>query len=117
MLYHHPDDIWSPINKPTDPCQIQGCQCKKHNFPLHHLHQQGQGTGTLSRWCLVHTIEKGFCHRCGIMEIWHKDIGMCHTCEKDMMIKCASEGVTVKQFVDEMIKRSKNDLSPFRVIL
>lgn len=109
----HQDDIQSPINKPTDPCQIPGCQLKKHNIPLHHLHQQGQDSGTLSRWCIVHTIAKGFCHRCGTYEVWHKDTGLCRICEREMKVICDKEGVTVRAFVQEMIRRAKNDPSPF----
>jgi len=111
--YRHEDDVWTPINKPTDPCQISGCQLKKHKFPFHYIRQDLQPSGTLSRWCLKHTIEKGFCHHCGKPEIASKYTGMCRDCQRLMMLA----GFSPRGITDKLLQRSENDPSPYIITI
>jgi hypothetical protein len=105
----HPDDQWSPLQKPTDPCQISGCKLMKHKFPFpEKIIQQMPGAGSLSRWCISHTIDKGFCIRCGKMEIANRAAGMCKACEKTVNFICEQNapGYTAKDITKELIRRS-----------
>ena len=113
--FYHPDDQWTPINKPDDPCQMPNCQCKKHQFPFHFMREDGLPTGTLSRWCTKHTIEKGLCIRCSLLEIWHKDVGMCRSCERIVNAKLKSFNMSARDWTREMLKLSEETPSPYLI--
>jgi hypothetical protein len=114
----HEDDQHSPFLKPTDPCQVEGCTLQKHIFPHHRL-KQYTGVHGLSRWCAKHTIEKGFCLRCGTNEIAHKDTGMCRACERiiDYQASVVAPGLTAKDLTRQLLKESAERPATYRVNL
>jgi len=94
-------DFRLPFERCQGDKQHKSCDKKVWLVPNHPLTTDKQKC--LSRWCLKHTIERGFCWNCGKPEQWRD--WTCQQCHKQLTFALLPARQTVRALVEEILRK------------